>query len=96
MLLTLNSNDIGAISGAVAASLTVGAIFGRGVRKQLDDRQEKKREDLQIKQAVVGIPASDFSPRQPGLIEQMATLTRLANQTAEKLESHVNGGGHHQ
>jgi hypothetical protein len=91
MLASINNADIGAISAFIVAALAIGAVIGRGTRNVLNQRALRRHDDAQIKQAVVGKPKDDFGPAQPGLVEQMATLTLLANKTAEKLDDHLNG-----
>jgi hypothetical protein len=73
LLATLLDNGY-VISATAFASLSIGGVVGHGVRGVLLRRAAYRRDDVLIKQAIVGTPATEFSPHQPGLIELMSKL----------------------
>jgi hypothetical protein len=87
--------DWAAVSAVIAFSslgVTVGVLVGKTVLNQLHSRgtrldAEEKRhgDESQMRSVIVGVPASDYGPRQPGLIEITRDLQRSQIELVEAM-----------
>ena len=70
--------DLSAIGGIITASAVVGGGVGRHVGRRITIHRDTKGAEATLLQnltwALTGKPADQWGPREPGLIEQMATL----------------------
>lgn len=76
LIAATNWSAVGAIVGGAGFAITVGGFIGRAASRSLHARSTRldadrlRHEDEKLmRQAIVGTPATDFTPRQPGLQE---------------------------
>jgi hypothetical protein len=88
LLGAINADSLVALSAVVGTALGVGAVLGRGVRNILNNRVERRREDAQIKTAIVGKPADEFGPAEPGLVTRVTELSGFTERLAKEFHDY--------